>query len=101
MERADLCDFDPSGRFVASAARDATLKLWDAQEGKLLRTILDIAPGSYLVMDSEGRCRAVGDAGVYLSYTVIDGETCRNISVEQYVEEFGDKMQLAEDGMPA
>ena len=93
--------FDPSGRFVASAARDATLKIWDAQEGKLLRTILDIAPGSYLVMDSEGRCRAVGDAGVYLSYTVIDGETCRNISVEQYVEEFGDKMQLAEDGMPA
>ncbi|HSS51252.1 MAG TPA: hypothetical protein VLX28_20105, partial [Thermoanaerobaculia bacterium] len=38
-DKVNSVAFDPQGKTLASGSADHTMKLWDAQSGKLLRTL--------------------------------------------------------------
>ena len=60
----DAVEFAPGGIIVASGSKDATIKLWDAQSGKLLKTLTGhTGRVESLAFSPDGRMLATGGGG--------------------------------------
>src|SRR5713226_9388385 len=89
--------FSPDEKLVASASQDKTLKLWDAQTGRLLRTLIGhagrvtsvrfSADGRLLISDSQsgGTAEGAGD-GTRRLWDVRTGKLLRTLGGDRETE---------------
>ncbi len=84
-EAIDAVSIGPEGRLVATASRDRTVKIWDAWQGREVRTLASFAeaPGA-IALDRDGRMAAIGERGGRVGlWSLEDGVEVRALARHQ------------------
>ena len=80
--------FSPDGKMVLSGSQDHTLKLWDANSGRLLATLISFTDGTWAVTDPEGRFDTADLEEIKGLHWVMPDDPLTPLPLESFMKEY-------------
>jgi WD domain, G-beta repeat/Caspase domain len=80
--------FSPDSRFVATAGKDGTTRLWESSTGKELCRLISFRDGSWVVVDPEGRFDANNLEEIQGLHWIFPDEPFRPLPLEVFMREY-------------